>query len=1313
MLGRNGLSVFTAEAGPDGRVSLPDLTGLKREKEPVAVTAALGEDLAFLGFSRADRRVDYSRFDVGGLVSSPGGINAFVFSQRGMYRPGDALHFGFIVKSTDWKPLAGLPLSASLRDPRGRTVREWSLTLSPDGFGELSQTLAESAATGRYHLDLRLAKSREGEVLGSASVMVHEFLPDTMAIKAALTPDAPRGWVRATALTAEAALSRLYGAPAVAHRVKASLTLEPAVFRFPQYRDYTFHDAAPAQGPPVSASLGEAVTGDDGRVRFPVDLAGYRRASSTLVVDLEGLDAASGRGVSAQAKVLVSPLPFLLGWRTDANLAYLRQGRAASVEFLAVDPQLARADTPALTFDIGRVEHVSTLVFDQSQRKYRYEATPRVRPLSQANRTVPAEGASVALPVADPGDYLLEVRDASGLTLSRLPFTVAGEAPAALGQDKEGSLRVRLDREEYEPGATIEVSIAAPFGGAGLITIERDRVATHSWFTAPAGETVQKITLPKDFEGKGYVNVSLFRGLDSKEIFIKPHCYAVVPFTAGVRARDLGVKIAAPDVVKPGSRVEVSVSASRPGRVLVFAVDEGILALTRYKTPAPVDHFLKNRALEVVTAQYLDLLMPEHSRVMAALSAFGGDAIDPSALRQNPFKRKSEPPAAWWAGMVEVSPTPRALPLDLPPYYNGRLRIMAVAVAGDGLSASERPLTVKGDLILTPYLPLAVSPGDEFVAGVSVGNHRAGSGKAAPVSLSVDPGPSLEVVQAPAAALSVDEGREAVALVRLKARDSLGETAVTFRATLGNFTAERPVSLSLRPASPRRTTLAVGQTQGASDEVPVGRELYPQFVTVEASASLLPLPLLQALSGYLAEYPHGCTEQVVSRAFPALLAARRSDLMAGPGGNTPEFRATAEGHVAAAVATLADRRVEDQGFAMWPQGMEALDFPTVYATDFLLEAAEAGFSLPAGLLDDALKAVRNLALRAPRTQEDARLRGYAAWLLTRSGQITADILAVQMGAMDKAVPGWREDVTALMLASCARLMLQGRLAEDLASGYSPAPAQAWRTTGFVNGLAAQALALSALSRHFPERLGAEAARAALGRMTAMAGRREYSTLSSALACRAVADCIKALESRPEPVTITALDASGQPKAESRQEGQAPHLAGDAATAAFRFEGPAGLFWRVSASGFDRVLPDEPRMRGLEITREYLGAAGQPVSGAALGEELTVILRARSHGQEVANVAITDLIPGGFDLVLKPKPGTTALPANTAELVPDWVDRREDRVLLFATLTPREQAFAYRIKAVARGRFAAPPPAAEAMYDPALEALGAAGTMEVK
>lgn len=1340
VLGRNGLPVFQAEAGPDGRVALPNLSGLKREKEPVAVTAALGSDLAFLGWSQPDRRVDYSRFEVGGQVSRPGGLNACVFSQRGMYRPGDTLHFGYVVKPSDWKSaaLAGLPLTAALRDPRGRTVREWTLALAADGFGELSHALPETASTGRYHLDLRLAKAREHEVLGSAGVMVHEFLPDSLAVRASLAPAAPKGWQRASGLAAEVSLSRLYGTPAAGHRVKGSLTLEPAVFRFPQYRGYTFHDAAPAQGPPVTAPLGERLTDDEGRAAFALNLEGFRRASSLLTVDLEGLDAESGRGVGAQCKVLVSPLAYLLGWRTDANLAFLRKGLEAAVEFIAVDPDLARAAAPGLTFAIGRVEHVSTLVFDQGRRKYRYDAVPRVRPLSAANRTVPVQGLTLPLPTAEPGDYLLTVLDPSGLELSRLPFTVAGHAPAALGQDKEGTLRVRLDREEYEAGQTVEVSIAAPFGGAGLITVERDRVAAHAWFTAPAGETVQKIVLPKDFEGRGYVNVSLFRSLDSREIFIKPHCYAVVPFTAGVRARDLGVQLAAPEEVKPGSRVQVSVSTRRPGRVLVFAVDEGILALTRYKTPDPVDFFLKNRALEVVTAQYLDLLMPEHSLVMGAIPAFGGDGLDPSALRQNPFKRKAEPPAVWWAGLTEVSATPRALDFELPPHYNGRLRLMAVGVSGDGVSAAERPLTVKGDLILTPHLPLAVSPGDEFTAAVSVGNHRAGSGKAAAVALSVDPGPALELVEAPPRTLSVDEGRESVASFRLKARDVLGETRVTLAATLGTARTERPVSLSLRPAAPRRSVMALGRTAAASQDVPVGRTLYPESARVEASASALPLPLFQAFAGYLEEYPFGCTEQVVSRAFPALLAARRPELVIpapdpSPGqspGQAPapasahepsparprtpaEIRARAEILVQAAVATLAERRAEGGGFAMWPRGETAEEFVTLYAADFLLEASEAGFVLPGGLLDETLAAVRSLALRLPMTPEDARLRAYAAWTLTRSGQTTADILAGHMQAMDRQTPGWKRDVTGLLAAASARLMLQGRLAETLAAQYDPSPAQAWGGSGYLNGLAAQALALSALARQFPERLGSAPALSALGRLADTAARREYSTLSSALAARAVLDCQKALADRPEPVTLTALDASGRPQAKGRQEGRSPRLDGNAATTAFRFEGPPGLFWRVSTSGFDRVLPDRPRANGLELTRQFLDASGRPAAAVQLGDEISVVLTARSHGGEVANVALTSLLPGGFDLVLKPRPETLDPPPGVPLLHPDWTDRREDRLILFTTLTPREQAFVYRIKAASRGRFTTPPAAAEAMYDPALEALTTAGVIEVR
>jgi uncharacterized protein YfaS (alpha-2-macroglobulin family) len=101
-------------------------------------TDLAGTDLAWMPLNDRARRVDYSRFETAGRVTPEEGINAHVFAQRGMFRPGETLRFGCVVRRADWKELPpDMLLQAILTDPAGVQVMRRSFRVGGDGLAEL------------------------------------------------------------------------------------------------------------------------------------------------------------------------------------------------------------------------------------------------------------------------------------------------------------------------------------------------------------------------------------------------------------------------------------------------------------------------------------------------------------------------------------------------------------------------------------------------------------------------------------------------------------------------------------------------------------------------------------------------------------------------------------------------------------------------------------------------------------------------------------------------------------------------------------------------------------------------------------------------------------------------------------------------------------------------------------------------------------------------------------------------------------------------------------------------------------------------
>jgi uncharacterized protein YfaS (alpha-2-macroglobulin family) len=296
---------------------------------------------------------------------------------------------------------------------------------------------------------------------------------------------------------------------------------------------------------------------------------------------------------------------------------------------------------------------------------------------------------------------------------------------------------------------------------------------------------------------------------------------------------------------------------------------------------------MRQQSLNVRTSQTFGLLMPEYSLVRETLSAFGGDgllmeaAMAPGQGMLNPFRRQAERSVVYWSGIVDVDTEGKELSFTVPSHFNGSLRVMAVAVGLDGVSSNSRNAIVRGDIIISPDLPVAAAPGDEFYVTIAVTNNIEGSGEAHGFSLALDPGSRLQIVGEAPNELVIDEGREGRATVRLRALDNLGEgvLGITAASLTGAESASRPVTVSVRPATPRMSAFDSGRIAGSDFTYTIQRSLHEEYGSIQASVSALPVPIMDALSTYLLNYPFGCTEQILSAAFPYVILHKNPDLL--------------------------------------------------------------------------------------------------------------------------------------------------------------------------------------------------------------------------------------------------------------------------------------------------------------------------------------------------------------------------------------------------------------------------------------------------
>lgn len=1319
IIGKNGLTLFSQTTDATGRARFAKISGLSRERTPLMILVKKGGDLSFMPLNRSDRSLDMSRFEVGGAKNAAVAdqLSAYLFSDRGIYRPGDTFNIGMIVKPANWATsIAGLPLEVEVLDARGLTVKREKTKLAPGGFMEVSYATQETSPTGTYNVNLYLVKDgRAGAQIGSTSVKVQEFQPDRMKVTARFSVDATDGWVHPKDLKALVNAQNLFGTPAENRRVTAEMTLSPAFPAFRSYADYKFYDPQRAKEG-YSEKPGEQTTNDKGETEFNLGLEKYAKATYRLHFLARVFEAQGGRGVAAEAAVLVSELPHLVGFKADGALDFVSRSSKRSVSIIGINPKAQKTAVDGLTLQFVERKYVSVLT-KQDNGTYKYESRKKEILLKESPLSIPAAGYNLQLVTDTPGNFAYVIRDAQGLEFNRVEYAVAGKGNVTRSLERNAELQLTLDKKDYVPGDDIEISIKAPYVGAGLITIERDKVYAHQWFKADTLASVQKIKLPKDFEGNGYISVQFIRDPASEEIFMSPLSFGVVPFATSLAARTNKLTLGVPELVKPGQALKMKLAAAQPTRVVVFAVDEGILQVARYQMADPLSTFFQKRMLEVRTSQILDMILPEFKKLMAA-SAPGGDAEGALGKHLNPFKRKRDKPAVYWSGIVDVNGE-KEFSYQVPEYFNGTMRVMAVAVNDNAVGTAQTKALVRGDFVMSPNVPLAVTPGDEFDVSVGVANNVANSGKDASVTVALKTSPHLQVIGSATQTLKIGEMREGVTTYRLKAVDDakamLGSATLTFTSSMGAKSARLSTDVSVRPSVPRYAQVTMGSFKGGI-EVPVTRDMFAEYRKLEAGVSPLPLILANGLSTYLANFSHYCTEQLISQAMPALILAKRPEF-AGSNAKVPTAR-----NLEDALRVLRTRQNAEGGFGLWTASVQADEFASVYALHLLLEARDRGETVPVDMLQKGLDYAQRLAASPGNSLWDLRVRAYAAYLLTRQMVVTTPLLTGIRESLEKRYPQeWQGDLAAAYLAASYQLLKQERMASSLIDKQVEALLK--RGNGFAyeryyDPLIRDAQVLYLLSRHFPARVKALPP-SVMGELVKPIADGRFNTLSSAyliLAFDAYANAVGA--DAMGKLSIVEVDAAGKTKPLILPDNLVPRVPFTPGTAKLRFGNEADLttYYAVTETGFDKAAPKTELRNGIEVLREYAGKDGKPLAAVQVGDEVTVRLKFRAVNRNyVPSVALVDLMPGGFEPVLDTpsepnqnaaegsakNAGNVAL-AGLAGARSNWnieyADVREDRVVFYGTVSQDFSEITYRIKATNSGRFVVPPAYAEAMYE---------------
>lgn len=1303
LIARNNEVLGEASTGVDGRVSFnPELlAGTGNLSPKIVLAAGLKGDTAILDLTRAP--VDLSEMNTGGRVT-PGEIDAYVYTERGIYRPGETVH-----------------LTAMMRDRAGRAVSERNgtmVTYRPNGM-EAFRVRFSVSETGALQRDIELPRSAARGMwrsvveidglgrVGAVSYSVEDFVPQRIAIEleAEDAPFLPGDDARDIEVSARF----LYGAPGAALAVKsqARVEVDPNPFGHDGF-SWGPHDGSFRE---QIIDLPDRVTDGAGiaTVRLEPGNRGQNADIPLRLNTIVNVLEPGGRAVADSVRIPYRPKDLYLGIKPgfDGRLGYEDEGR---FEIAALNAS-GEGQIEDLRWKILEINYHYDWYREDGRWKWRRSRS--VRTVNEGGLRTQNGAGEITVSGLDWGAHELIIEADDGSVASRAFNVGWGGDVSDDGVEAPDRVEVVMEEQQIVAGRPAALTILPPYDGEAQIVVATDRILSIETRQVQASGT--SITLPvTDDWGEGaYVMVNVYTPRDPV-VQSKPRRAVGIGYVpVNLDNRTFDIAIEAPELIRPGRAETISVSVEGGPREKAFvtlaAVDEGILQLTKFSSPDPTKWYYGKKAMGVSLYDDYGRLLDPNLGLPAEVRT-GGDQLGGEGLSVVPTQT-----VAMFSGVVEVGRGGKAeIEFDIPE-FNGELRLMAVAWSANGLGAADQPLTVRREAPVDLILPRFMAPGDEAVATVSIDNVELSDGEFF-ASLN-----AAGVIDVSSAELSktIPSGSRSDQSVRFSA-DGGGISDLRLNVTgPDNYSVVRNYQIQTRSAFLPVTNISralMEEDQTYAPDVSLFDGFVPGTAQMTVSFSGLPVDP-NALYNSLARYPYGCTEQTISRALPLIYAEQLIE--EGAGASQP----VARDRVQAAAARVLNRQSDNGAFGLWRAGDGyASPWLGAYTTDFLYRAKEQGYEIPQAALDRAYQSLRTIAqgdawrvygyqtdVYESRYHDDTekklmqRAAPYALYVLARAGK--ADVSRLRY-LHDRELDEIESPLAKAHLAAALSYMgdrsraFSAFNAAEAALGYNNSGDYYQTALRDLTGI----LALAA-ETGFNDHVARIAEQ--LGEDTPEPDR--LTTQEKAFMLLAVGSL-----SQEDGLRLD-VDGLGRNSDNDRRYFVSPDQVERGVSFRLR-RGSSPVFRTVMVTGSPAAAPS-PASEKLSVSKRIRTMQGARVDLADItqGDQLVVTLTLSPRERRNNPVILADLLPAGFEIetVLRPADGNREYGSDGAF---GWIgeidqaetaEARDDRFVAAIDVVGNARTLAYVVRAVTPGTFTMPGAVAEDMYRPDVFARSAA------
>ena len=1246
-----------------------------------------------------------SEFEVSGK-SKKKGIDGYIYGERGVWRPGDTLFLNFMLEDKLDNLPSNHPVTLTVKDARGKQKFTKTKTEQKDRLYTYAVPTSDVDPTGNWTVIVEVGGSKFQK-----SLKVETVKPNRLKIKYDLDEDAR------LALYADQKVGLtstwLHGAPGDGLRAKVDIQIMPRRTKFKGYTEYVFDDPA-RKIDPVPATVFDGNLDESGQTSFNIKkkenwlAPGKLRANFKTKVFEKGGNF-SEDNFSMDADIYASYVGVNMP-KTRWGSRFIKSNTPTDIPLVVLDTDGKPIANRKLSIGIYTAEW--NWWYDRGySQKYNYNSAKHTGAILKDKVTTDVNGkADFNVKFEDEyNNYMIRIcDDVTGHCTGDMFYT--GYSWGASGSsDGPQQLLFTTDKKSYKVGESIEVKIPSNEGSKIFLSIENgEQVLQSFWIDGKKDETKIEIPAEASMNSNVYIHAHLIQPHNNGENDLPIRMFGVVPISVIDPSSEINPKINMPESIRPNESFTVNVSEEngKPMTYTLAVVDEGLLDLTRFKTPDPWNQFYAKQALGVKTWDVYDMVLDGYGGKLDRYISIGGDA-NSSGNKKGKKANRFVPVVRHLGPFTIAAGASQSHKISMPNYV-GSVRTMVVARNKNAYGNAEETTPVKKPLMLLATLPRVLGPNESLILPANV---FAMDDKIKNVKVSVETSDNLSISGSKSQNLTFSKLGDKQAYFDMYVAGETGQAKVKMSASGHGESAYEEVNIDIRNPNPYTSKVYEASVEpGQEWEMD-----YELFGTIGSNEGVLELSNMPPMNfgrrlKYLIRYPYGCVEQTTSSVFPQLYLEAVTEL-------SDKRKYKIETNIKRGIERLSLFQTRGGGLGYWPGDNEVNDWGTNYAGHFMLEARDKGYFVPDHMIKGLVKyqdaAADNFDVSSVTKDHmwRGRTQAYRLYTLAKAG-------SPNIGAMNrlKAKSGLSA-ATSHMLAASYAIIGQKEVAKKLVANTN-LEVSAYTETGNSYGSGVRDMAMMAEAHQVIGNTN-EAAQLIKRISQEMSTRRWYSTQTTAYSLLSIGKFLSAYEKDDLNYEYSTNGNNAVVGTSKKPTIQADVEVESSTNKSVKVKNTSSsiMYVRYVLSGQLPPGSDEKASsKHIKLLVSYQDKDGNHVNPKTIKQGSDFVAKVTvsnlgSRGRNINEVAISQIFPSGWEIQNDRMSSMSDANGNSRF---DYRDIRDDRVYTFFDINGRNATYTYYVNLTAAyaGKFYLSPVAVEAMYDNEIQAKNEGMWVEV-